>query len=71
MTELDFAATRHINQHPITTKTRRNIDHICVTTDLCSQNTIQAGAWDNFTPDGKLMSYHNGVYIDIHVSHKF
>ena len=65
MTELDFAATGYLNQHPRTKKTRRNIDYICVSDNLCSQYTVQAGAWDNFTPEGKLLSDHNGVYIDI------
>lgn len=66
MTELDFAATGHINQHPKTAKTRRNIDHICLSDELSSKYRIEAGAWDNFTPEGKLMSDHNGVYIDLH-----
>ena len=66
MTEVDFAPTGYLSQHPKTAKTRRNIDHICVSTDLCSNYNMQAGAWDNFTPEGKLMSDHNGVYVDVH-----
>lgn len=65
VTEVDFAATGHLTQHPITGKIRRNIDHICIARDLCSRYDMEVGAWDNFTSDGKLMSDHNGVYVDM------
>lgn len=66
VTEVDFTSTGHLNEHPLTGKDRRNIDHICVSSDISSQYRLEVGAWDNFIPDGRLISDHNGVFLDIH-----
>ena len=65
ITEEDYRSTRHLKPHPRTGKTRRNIDHICVSTHLVTEFEINTGAWNGFTPEGKLLSDHNGVYADI------
>jgi exonuclease III len=65
VTETDFAKTEQLNLDKKKGKIRRNIDHICVSSNWL--NSIQhytIGAWDHFNEEGYYMSDHNGVYMD-------
>jgi hypothetical protein len=45
---------------------RKNIDHICVSKKMINiYNKIDVIAWNHFTEQGKFMSDHNGVAIEI------
>ena len=48
----------------VTDKIQFNIDHICFSTDW-AQRVNQVNTWQGFTPDGKPVSDHHGVYIDL------
>jgi hypothetical protein len=45
-------------------QSRASIDHICLSKSLATQ-VVSVGAWEGTTPDGRRMSDHNGIFIDI------
>lgn len=47
-------------------KKRRNIDHICISKNLCTEIRVEAGAWNQFSEDGSIYSDHNGTYVDLY-----
>jgi exonuclease III len=46
-------------------KSRRNIDHICLSEVLSRKMRCVVEAWENITPSGQNMSDHNGVLVDL------
>ena len=48
----------------VTDNIKYNIDHICVSPDWARQ-VNQVNTWQGFTPDGKPVSDHQGVYVDL------
>ena len=71
VTEIDFSKTKQLNIDIKKGKVRRNVDHICVSSDwLNSLKTYEVGAWDNFNRNGNYMSDHNGVYLDFELIEK-
>jgi hypothetical protein len=64
VTTEDFAESGKLSKDPKKGTVRRNIDHICISTDWKEKLKIDIGAWDHFTGDGKYMSDHNGVYLE-------
>lgn len=68
LTEEDLAANGKLKTDPKKGYPRRNIDHICLTTEWVEQlNYLYVGAWDHFTEQGKYMSDHNGVFMDFNM----
>lgn len=63
VTEIDFHESGFLNSDS-KGKKRRNIDHICLSSNFCESGEIQAGAWDQFSKEGFRYSDHNGAYID-------
>lgn len=44
---------------------RKNIDHICTSKNWIEKlDNYEIGAWNHFNEEDKLMSDHNGVYIN-------
>lgn len=67
VTELDFSE-KYLTEDPKKGKTRNNIDHICISSNLLNQmKNYEVGAWNHFTEQGKFMSDHNGVYIEFEI----
>ena len=67
ITEIDFSL-EFLTANPKTGKTRKNIDHICISNSLLSQvNNLKVGAWNNFDNDNNNMSDHNGVYTEFEI----
>ena len=65
VTEIDFSKTKQLSIDFKKGKVRRNIDHICVSSNwLQTLNNYEVGAWDNFDKNGNYMSDHNGVFLD-------
>jgi len=65
VTEIDFAKTKQLNLDIKKKKIRRNIDHICVSSEwLNTLNQYSIGAWDHFNEEGYYLSDHNGVFMD-------
>lgn len=65
LTGIDFSKTKQLSIDIKKGKVRRNIDHICVSTNwLNSLENYEIGAWDNFDKNGNYMSDHNGVYLE-------
>jgi len=48
----------------VTDKIEHNIDHICLSADW-AKRVNQVDTWQGFTPDGKPVSDHQGVYVDL------
>lgn len=48
----------------VTDKIQFNIDHICLSPDW-AKRVNQVDTWQGFTPDGKPVSDHHGVYVDL------
>jgi hypothetical protein len=68
LTEENFGETGKLKQNPRTGKTRRNIDHILVSSKWHSSfQNLDINAWDHFTDQGVFMSDHNGVFIDFNL----
>ena len=45
-------------------KTRSTIDHVCLD-EAWATGVVEVGAWEAACYDGKCISDHNGVYVDI------
>lgn len=68
LTGIDFSKTKQLSIDTKKGKVRRNIDHICVSTNwLDSLKTYRIGAWNNFDKNGTYMSDHNGVYLEFEI----
>lgn len=66
LTEIDFKAIGLLTPDPKSGKTRRNIDHICMSKSLFDElGNINISAWNHFNESGQYMSDHNGTYVDI------
>ncbi|NVK23754.1 MAG: HNH endonuclease [Gammaproteobacteria bacterium] len=66
LTEVDFEDLGFLSPDPTSGTTRRNIDHICISSDQVSNiSHIDVGAWNHFNDKGQRMSDHNGTYIDL------
>ena len=63
LTTENFGAAGKLKIDPAKGWARNNIDHICVSNKAF--RTEYLGAWDHFTEDGKYLSDHNGVYVDL------
>jgi hypothetical protein len=48
----------------VTDKIQFNIDHICLSKDW-AKRVNQVNTWQGFTPEGKPISDHQGVYVDL------
>jgi endonuclease/exonuclease/phosphatase family metal-dependent hydrolase len=59
----NFELTGKLDIDPVKGYVRSNIDHICVTDNFFSMETV--GAWNHFTTEHVFMSDHNGVYVDL------
>lgn len=57
VTEVDMRATGLL-------RSRASIDHICLSPSL-AKGVLAVDAWEGIMDDGRLMSDHNGVVIDI------
>ena len=64
VTEMDFHDSGFLNSDP-KGKKRRNIDHICLSSNFCDAVEIRTGAWDHFSKEGFRYSDHNGTYIEV------
>lgn len=63
ITTENFAATGKLKIDPEKGFARSNVDHICLTNNVFNIKAV--GVWDHFTEEGKYLSDHNGVYVDI------
>jgi len=63
LTSEDFGLAGKLNADPKKGYIRSNIDHICMTTNAFSVDSVNA--WNHFTEDNIYMSDHNGVYVDL------
>ncbi len=65
VTEIDFTH-EFLTKHPkVNGKTKKIIDHICVSTKwIKNVKKYKVGAWNRFDKQGYDLSDHNGVYID-------
>lgn len=63
LTEEDFGRSGKLRVDPKKGATRANIDHICISAGFFQD--IEIGAWDHFKEDGRYMSDHNAVFIDL------
>lgn len=69
LTEENFSENGKLNPDPKTGKTRRNIDHICISSAWKSlMQNLGVNAWDHFNELGFRMSDHNGVLFDFEIS---
>jgi len=65
LTGIDFSKTSQLSVDPKKGRVRRNVDHIVAPRQWITRlSKYSLGAWDHFTPEGKYMSDHNGVYLD-------
>lgn len=65
LTGIDFSETGQLSIDKKKGKVRRNIDHICVSSDwLTKLKKHEVGAWDHFDDTGFYLSDHNGVFLD-------
>lgn len=63
LTTENFGCTGKLKADQKTNWARNNIDHICMTENAFS--VVNVDAWDHFNAEGKYLSDHNGVYVDI------
>lgn len=67
VTEIDFS-DKFLTEDPKKGKIRSNIDHICISNTLINKfENYNVGAWNHFLVDGKYMSDHNGVYVELDI----
>lgn len=66
LTEMDFGGEKLIDPDPRNGIMKRIVDHICVSNSLTKElDGYKIGAWNYFNGEGKNMSDHCGIYMDI------
>lgn len=67
ISEGDFE-NNHLTADPKRQVVKKNIDHICVSTNFISAlKSYKVSAWNHFTEHGIYLSDHNGVYVDFEI----